>query len=243
MRASTSGIATSAFTLGCQGRFSTRRSASSPRTCGMPRAYPRAVERENRPARRERALDDRVAEQAVQPAQRPAERQPLVDVAEDHDPLMDRGVPEQFQKLPDLVATLGRPEAQVRDDDAHLVAGDLEVDVERVARLPAGPGEGQAAYRQHLAPREQRVAIVPVGAQEGEAGHGLHAGLPGEQVELVVRLLQADGVAAGLLDYRGYARRVLAAVGAGAAGHVVRRDEPAIGAERLRPRRPVSEAS
>src|SRR5258706_16378852 len=107
----------------------------------MARAYPRAVERENRPARRERALDDRMAEQAVQPAQRPAERQPLVDVAEDHDPLRRGRGPEERQQFLHLEAALCGPEPEMRDDDPHGLAADLEVDVESVAWLASGPGE------------------------------------------------------------------------------------------------------
>jgi hypothetical protein len=41
--------------------------------------------------------------------------------------------------------SLGRPQAEVRDDDAHLLAADLEIDVERVARLAPGIGEASGA--------------------------------------------------------------------------------------------------
>src|SRR5262245_40581995 len=111
----------------------------------MTRTHPGAVEREQRPARRERALDDRMAEEAVQPAQRPAERQPLVDIAEDDDTFMDRSAAHNLEQFSDLETALGGPEAEVGDDDAHRLAADLEVDVERVARLAAGVGEAEAA--------------------------------------------------------------------------------------------------
>src|SRR5262245_10970398 len=63
------------------------------------RPHPHAVEGEKRPARGKGALGGRMAEQLVQPAQRPAERQPFVDVAQDHDALIQGYVFNYLEQL------------------------------------------------------------------------------------------------------------------------------------------------
>src|SRR5581483_4883281 len=115
------------------------------------RTHPYAVERKERPARREGTLDHRAAEQAIEPAQRPTEREPLVDVAEHDEPLVR--LAHELDQLAQLPAALGGKEPEVRDDDAQARAGDVEVDIERVPRLAAAVAEGDAAYVEHLARR------------------------------------------------------------------------------------------
>ena len=74
-----------------------------------------------------------------------------------------------------LEAPLVRPQAEVRDDDAHRLAADLEVDVERAARLVAGPAPVVVAHGEDLAAGQQRVADVPVVPLVRRAVDHLHA--------------------------------------------------------------------
>jgi hypothetical protein len=60
---------------------------------------------------------------------------PFVDVAEHDHPLFGRNGVQQTQHAAHLVAPLRRSQAQVGDDHAHALSGDIERHVERAARL------------------------------------------------------------------------------------------------------------
>src|SRR5207244_245835 len=83
--------------------------------------------------------------------------------------------------------------------------------VERGARLVAGPGVVVHAHLQDLAPGEEGVADVAPVPDVRRPRDRLHPGHSRQALE-VVHLLQADGVAAQLLDHRRHALGVALAV-------------------------------
>jgi len=99
-----------------------------------------------------------MAQQPIEPAQRPAERQPFVDVAE-HDEALLRLAHHSINCL-----TCQRPlrgkEPEVRDDDAQLLPADVEKSTS--SALPARGGHSRApgAARRHFSASQQRVAIT-----------------------------------------------------------------------------------
>ena len=130
----------------------------------------------------------------------------------------------------------------MRDDHAQLLAADVEIDVERVARLAPAVTELEAAHIEDFAAREKRIAVRPVVAHERQAGHALHLHAAGDVIQAVIDLLQPHGVAVELADDLGDARGVLAPVGADAAVHVVGGDAQAALGQLVRERLPVSQA-
>src|SRR5207237_327991 len=97
-----------------------------------------------------------------------------------------------------LPAAFGAEKAEMRHDDAQPRAANVEVDVERVARLASPIAEREAPHFQHFAAGEKRVAARAVVAHERDAGNRLHAQAPGDIVEPVIDFLPADRGASAL---------------------------------------------
>src|SRR4051794_4516322 len=111
-------------------------------------------------------------EQAIEPAERSAEGQPFVDVAE-HDQTLLR-LAYELDQFPHLPATLGRKQAEVRDDHPHALPAHVEVDIQRIARLAATIAELEAPHVEDFSAGEKRIAegaVVPDQREPGNDGH------------------------------------------------------------------------
>src|SRR2546423_11056410 len=64
---------------------------------------------------------------------------------------MRRRLPQHVEELAHLPAAFGAEKAEMRHDDAQPRAANVEVDVERVARLAAPIAEREAPHFQHFA--------------------------------------------------------------------------------------------
>jgi hypothetical protein len=94
-------------------------------------------------------------------AQGGAARLPLVDVAQEHEEALERA--DVLQDARHLRAALARAQAEVRGDDAQLLALAPDRHVQRPARLAPGQGEVDAPHGHHRVAGEQRVAIKAPG--------------------------------------------------------------------------------
>ena len=155
-------------------------------------------------------------------------------------------VAQLIEQPADLRAPLAGQQAQVGDDHAHGDAVDVEVDVQRGARLASIDGQIDVPDVQHRAAGQERVAVVTVGAEQGRPGdrvmaqrrrevlhlHG-RAGLAGAGVDL----LQTDDVGVDLPQHGRDTGRVALAVGADAGMDVVRHDPQPLRWGRRRHRR------
>ena len=179
----------------------------------------------------------------MQPAERPAERQPLVQISQQHDRLRPVTIAHDGEDPEHLVAPLAGREAEVRDDDPRRQACNLEIDVERAARLAPREAQVVAPHIQHSAPREESVSVVaevPDDAQPRNAGHTRGAcevvELPrcGRRSRAVVDFLQAERVAINLADDLRDALGIATPVATHAAVDVVRTDPQDLRALRAR---------
>src|SRR5262249_42045162 len=121
------------------------------------RRDPDAVEAQERKQRGKSSQELVLSEVLLQPAERPAARPPLVQIAHD-----DRDASALFgdggEKFFHLASPLVGAQAEMRDDHAHDLAVHVEIDVGRGARLVARDGQVEMLDVQYAKAREQGVA-------------------------------------------------------------------------------------
>jgi hypothetical protein len=199
------------------------------------RPHPETVEREHRQACGKGGRRRRATELHVQPAQRAAPQEPLVQVAHQHGrqvlPLVKRR-----EQAADLAAALVRQQAEMGRQNSQPPPAAVEHDVERAARLVRRDAEVDPGDREDRIPREQHVAVLGVAAEHRHAADRFGREAVAEELHEVaaggapLHLLQRDHVRPDLGQDVGDALRIGCAVAPDGAVDVVGRDHASHGA-------------
>jgi hypothetical protein len=177
----------------------------------MRRLHQDAVEGQGRPRRRERP--HRPAAEVEQRAQGPGAGEPLVEVRQDDQRDSRARGAEGVAQEPHLAPALVPEEAEVGGDDAERLAIDLDIGVDRPARLATTDLEVDEADGARRLRAEDRVAVVRVQpVQEGPMDR-MQPHERGQVRELGrTDLLEADDVRVQLAEDGAYPLDVLPAV-------------------------------
>lgn len=172
----------------------------------------------------------------MNPAQRSARGQPLIEVAHENDDAR-AFLGKRVQQFFYLESALDGQESEMRDDHAHDFAIDFQIGVDRAARFAAPITEIQVPDSVNFVACQQDIAVVPIGAFHRGSRNGIVAGGGGEIIHLMklfdaarIRMdfLKTDDLRAAFLDHLGDTLWIAAAIGADALMNIVGQDREAL---------------